>query len=123
MLAPINRIIVFVGDVQRCVDFYRDTFDLAPVPGSHDPAVWQEMETGGCRIAFHKAYGPDGPIDNPTGGPNIPHKVVFRAEDVPAMREELIRRGAPMGELQRSGDVSHCDGHDPEGHRFQISSG
>ena len=38
------------------------------------------------------------------------------------MREELLRRGAPMQEVETFGGLVVCDGWDPEGHRFQISN-
>jgi predicted enzyme related to lactoylglutathione lyase len=122
MLAAMNRVILFVGDVERCANFYRDLFDLSPIESRRPSDEWCELDAGGCRLAFHKAYGPDGPVDGPTGGPNNPHKIVFYAEDVPAMREELIRRGAQMEDASIAGDLALCDGSDPEGHRFQISN-
>ena len=98
MLAPMNRVIVFVGDVEKCAGFFRDLFDLEPLESDHSPGVWLELDAGGCRLGFHKAYGPEDPIDEPTGGPGNPHK------------------------LETFGDLVVCDGWDPEGHRFQISN-
>ena len=92
----LSRVIIFVGDVQKCAAFYRDMFDLDPLPSEYPPEEWAELDAGGCRLAFHKAYGPEGPMDQPTGSPMNPHKIVFYAEDVAAMRGELIRRGAGM---------------------------
>ena len=122
MLAPMKRIILFVGDVEKCADFYRTLFELPVIESTHAPNQWCELDAGGCGLAFHKAHGPDGPIDGPTGGPGHPHKVTFYAEDVPAMRDELIRRGDEMGSINTFGDLMLCDGSDPEGHRFQISN-
>ena len=122
MLAPMKRVVIFVGDVEKCAGFFRDLFDLEPIESEDSPDVWLELDAGGCRLGFHKAYGPEGPIDTPTGGPGNPHKLVFYAEDVAAMREELVRRGAPMQEVETFDDLVVCDGWDPEGHRFQISN-
>ena len=122
MLAQMNRVVIFVGDVEKCAGFFRDLFDLEPIESEYSPGVWLELDAGGCRLGFHKAYGPEGPIDTPTGGPGNPHKLVFYAEDVAAMREELVRRGAPMQEVETFDDLVVCDGWDPEGHRFQISN-
>ena len=122
MLAGVNRVIVFVGDVERCASFYRDMFQLEVVPNKHVSSEWMELDAGGCRLAFHQAYGPDGPIASPTGSPRNPHKIVFYAEDVTAMRDLLVRKGAQMNEIETFGDISLCDGQDPEGHRFQISN-
>ena len=122
MLAPLNRIIIFVGDVQKCADFFRDVFGFTAVPGDDDPAEWIELDTGGCRLAFHKARGGKGRIGFPTGGSRNPHKIVFFAENVAAVRELLVKRGAKMGKLHQFGKLILCDGDDPEGHKFQISN-
>ena len=122
MITPLNRVIIFVGDVQRCARFYIDTFGFTPIPSEHAAAEWMELDTGGCRLAFHKAHGPDGPIDSPTGGPMNPHKIVFFTENVEAARAEAMARGAPMGEVHKYGSLVMCDGPDPEAHVFQISN-
>jgi len=119
MLAPLNRVIIFVGDVQKCAAFYREIFDFKIVG---DPAAkdWLELDTGGCRLAFHQAHGPNGVIDGPTGSPMHPHKIVFYSEDVAATRAQLVSRGAVMGDVKSFGSLTMCDGRDPEGHAFQI---
>ena len=122
MLASMNRVIIFVGDVEKCAEFYRDTFGLPTVESTHAPDEWLELDAGGCRLAFHKAHGSAGPIDGPTGGPRDPHKIVFQADDVPATRAVLVARGAAMDAVQNFGDLMLCDGADPEGHRFQIAN-
>lgn len=118
----LRRVILFVGDVARCVEFYKRAFDLVEAPGEQPSSVWAELEAGGCRIAFHQAFGAEGPLTEATGGPMNPHKLVFYAADVPAAREELLRRGVEMDEVRAFGDLQLCDGLDVEGHRFQISS-
>ena len=50
--------------------------------------------------------------------PMNPHKLVFFADEVPAMREELVRRGAGMDDVKVFGDLVLCDRQDPEGHQF-----
>ena len=66
MPMPLNRVIIFCGDVGRCAHFFRDAFGFAVVRSERPSKDWLELETGGCRLAFHKARGPDGPIDEPT---------------------------------------------------------
>jgi catechol 2,3-dioxygenase-like lactoylglutathione lyase family enzyme len=60
MPTPLNRVIIFVADVRKCADFYRHVFGFKTVPGGDEG--WQELDTGGCRLAFHKAHGPNGTI-------------------------------------------------------------
>jgi glyoxalase/bleomycin resistance protein/dioxygenase superfamily protein len=69
MIAPLNRIIIFAGDVQKCAGFFRDAFGFTVVPSDDPPSEWLELETGGCRLAFHQAHGPKGRTMSPTGGP------------------------------------------------------
>lgn len=121
MLSPLYRVIIFVSDVQKCAAFYKRFFGLAPLETA-EPTEWQEMDAGGVRLAFHRAYGPSGPIKKATGDSMHPHKIVFYAEDVEAKRTELVIGRIPMGKIMRSGDLVMCDGSDPEGHRFQISN-
>jgi predicted enzyme related to lactoylglutathione lyase len=122
MATPLNRIIIFVGDVEKCAAFYRDAFGFVALPGNESPSEWIELDTGGCRLAFHKARGPGGPIESPTGGPNNPHKIVFQADDVAAERAKLVSRGVTMGKVHQFGSLTLCDGRDPEGHVFQLSN-
>lgn len=119
---PLNRIIIFVADVEKCARFYADVFGFTPVTSDQPPTEWIELDTGGCRLAFHKARGTRGPVDSPTGGPMNPHKIVFHAEDVQATRAALIARGVAMGKVHQFGALTFCDGKDPEGHVFQISN-
>ena len=81
-----------------------------------------ELDAGGCRLAFHQAYGPDGPTTGPTGSPRNPHKIVFHAENVEAMRDHLLSRGVQMDEIETFGDLSQCDGIPKDtGSRFPIA--
>jgi catechol 2,3-dioxygenase-like lactoylglutathione lyase family enzyme len=117
-MVPLARIIIFVADVPRMAAFYREHFGLRPIPSPWPADEWQELDAGGCGIAFHRAHGAGGP----TGSPDNPHKLAFACEDVAARRAALVACGVPMDELQTFGDVTLCDGSDPEGHRFQITN-
>src|SRR5262252_1933187 len=119
-LTPLKRVIIFVRDVRTCAQFYIDVFGFTIVPGGEldDPDEWIELETGGCRLAMHKAHGGKGP----TGGKMNPHKIVFYAEDAEAARAGVIERGAKMGKVHKYGSLVFSDGKDPEGHVFQISN-
>lgn len=122
MVGPLHRVIIFVADVQKCAAFYRDAFGFAALPSDEDPTGWIELETGGCRLAFHKSRGSGSATNARTRGRMNPHKIVFFARDVAAARSALVARGAKMGKLYKSGSLSLCDGADPEGHVFQISN-
>jgi len=63
-------------------------------------------------IALHS-----GPASPGRKGP----KIVFHAEDVTAMRERLVARGARFGKV-RQGQFCLCDGKDPDGNPIQLSN-
>jgi catechol 2,3-dioxygenase-like lactoylglutathione lyase family enzyme len=117
MNTPLRRVIIFVQDVQACAQFYVDIFGFTRIEAD-DPPSWQELETGGCRLAFHKVRG----FDGPTGSEDHPHKIVFFTDDVASMRSRAIAHGAEMGKVKTFGALTMCDGRDIEGHVFQLSN-
>jgi predicted enzyme related to lactoylglutathione lyase len=122
MIAPVNRIIVFVANVEVSAAFFEHAFELNRVQETYTAGQWLELQAGGCKLAFHKAYGKEGPIDEPTGGPDHPFKIVFYAENIPEMKKKLERKGVRMGEIKQFGNLALCDGVGPENHPFQISN-
>jgi catechol 2,3-dioxygenase-like lactoylglutathione lyase family enzyme len=114
MKLQIQRIILFVQDVSRVGAFYRDVLGLPVKISPDDPKAWLEFETGACSITLH-----DGGV--PSAGRRQP-KIVFYAEDVTQVRAELIARGAKLGPVQEACEFQFCDGKDPEGNPYSISS-
>jgi len=90
--------------------FYRDVLELERV--AEEPG-WIEFWAGDCNIALHKGSS--------AVGRRSP-KLVFCAADVAAVRASLIRRGARMGRLAAGRRIDMCDGKDPDGNPFSISS-
>jgi len=109
----LSRIIIFTPDVDRLVAFYRNAFALGDigVPNSD----WAELDAGGCSVAFHK-------LDESSTARDGWIKVVFGAADVAAEKERLQGLGIEMTDVISFGDVQLCDGRDPDGNWFQISS-
>ena len=115
MQATLSRVMLFVQDVPALAAFYRDTFGCEPI--GEITAGWAELRAGGCNIALHQA-GSRKP--HPGGGSNC--KLVFGSRDVASARAELESRGVAMGPIHSFDGIQICDGSDPEGNRFQISS-
>ncbi|MEP6789246.1 MAG: VOC family protein [Acidobacteriota bacterium] len=110
----LSRVIIFTGDVRRMVDFYTSTFGLTMI-GEFDDG-WTEVDTGSCSIAFHKlGFEVDGTTDDGV-------KLVFGTKDVAAEKLRLESLGIEMTEIYKWNNIEFCDGNDPDGHRFQISS-
>ena len=113
------EVILYVQDMGAQVSFYRDKLGLQvkePQGESDWSGVhWVELDTGSCTLALHaggnRRLGDDAP------------KIVFRVSDLPAARQELARRGVPMGQVRSPAPgVQVSDGVDPEGNRFSIES-
>jgi len=104
------RVILFTGQLDAMSEFYGQVLGLKQVTNEKG---WREFAAGEARIALHS-----GPASPGRKGP----KIVFYAEDVAAMRRQLVERGAKFGKV-REGDVFHlCDGKDPDGNPIQLSN-
>ena len=111
MLAmKIARVILFTGQMETMSKFYGEVLGLKQISQEKG---WQEFAAGGVGIALHS-----GPSSPGRKGP----KIVFHADDVAALRESLVARGAKFGKV-RQGDVfCLCDGKDPDGNPIQLSN-
>ncbi|MBV9217266.1 MAG: VOC family protein [Acidobacteria bacterium] len=112
----LDRVIIFTGDVRRMVDFYAAAFGMTMI-GEFNPE-WTEMASGRSNIAFHK-FGSKGEARD-RGDDGI--KLVFGTTDVPGEKARLESLGIEMTKIFTFGDIQMCDGSDPDGRRFQISS-
>jgi len=116
----LNRIIIFVANVEKCAKFYQDIFGFTVKPGS--TPEWVELDTGGCVLALHQARKNGAKTSTRTGSAANPHKIVFSTKDVAKTREDLIAKGVKMGSIMKFEKLVFCDGTDPEGHKFQVSN-
>ena len=110
MQFDMRRVILFTPNVERLSRFYEDVLGLKPV-GKEEG--WRDFAAGACNIALHAGR----PV---ASAPQT--KLVFFARDVAAARASLVKRGAKMGKIASTASFDMCDGRDPDGNRFQISS-
>jgi len=111
--------IVFVEDVERMQAFYQATLGLPVITA--EPG-WVQLDAGGVIFALH-AIKP---------GPKLPEpppervdsciKLCFHVDDVDTARAALVGSGVRMREVHRYAGVAFCDGIDPEGNVFQITT-
>jgi predicted enzyme related to lactoylglutathione lyase len=106
----LKRIILFTPNISRLTGFYRDVLGLRL---RVDEPNYKEFDAGGCGIALHNGTSRVGAR---------PPKLSFAAEDIVAARAALIARGAKLGEVKSGGGLSRCEGKDPDGNPFQLSS-
>lgn len=113
------EVILYVEDMAGMVAFYRDVLGLAV---KHPTGVtnygqehWVTFETGGCTLALHS-----GGRARASGEGS---EIVFLVDDILAAREELVARGAAMGEVVMAAPgLAVCGGRDPEGNRFAVEA-
>lgn len=121
MKAEVSRIILFVDDIDAMSAFYGGVLGLDKLPG--DDIGFVCFAAGRCEICLHAL-----PEQYPSEGGEYPKredtylKFVFRSDDVERDRKYLIENGLRMNEIVRYGEIDLCDGADPEGNMFQISS-
>jgi predicted enzyme related to lactoylglutathione lyase len=120
MAAALGRIILYVQDVERLSEFYRQAF--AFVLAQHIEGEWAVLDAGACELALLKA-GPAyrGPVG--AGGENNNAKIVFAIDEpIETMRERLVSRGVDMSAIKSYPGLTGplCDGRDPEGNVFQL---
>lgn len=121
MKAELSRIILFVDDVAAMTAFYRDALGLTPLDGATDG--WACLAAGDGEVCLHAIpaqYREENPDYAKREDSYV--KFAFRSADVEKDRDELVAKGARMNEIVRFGELTFCDGADPEGNIFQICS-
>lgn len=118
----LNRIILYVQDVQRLTDFYRDILGLSIVESI--PEEWTVFQAGECQLALHCVGKPYRVADTASWRVHSNAKLVMTVRsELEPLRERLIAAGVPMGEIKAYPGFSGplCDGTDPEGNVFQLA--
>lgn len=114
MNGNITRIILFVKDVPKVSEFYREILGMKVI-GKVDPE-WTELNGGGCNLALHKAH------KTYLRKVASPAKIVFETKDVAKTKRLIEKRKCKMGKIISFDGIKFCDGEDPEGNKFQISN-
>lgn len=118
MTASLNRVILFVHDVNSQKQFYQTVFGFAIVEEIENE--WLVFTTGAAELALHKTGQQYAGINKFKTESNV--KLVFETEDdMFKLRDSLIDKNVPMGDVKYF-DINYllCDGADPEGNVFQL---
>ena len=121
MNVSLNRIILYVRNVQVLTTFYRDAFGLPVVEEIEDE--WAVLRAGQCELALHRV-GRAFRSDPRSPGSSSNAKLVMAVDaDLTALRQKLIANGVAMGEITSYAGFTGplCDGTDPEGNVFQLA--
>ena len=119
LLGPIVEVIVYVRDMQKQVEFYRDQLGLEiTFPqglNTYNDEMWVTFNTGPCVLALHGgAQGDPGTRSA---------RIVFHVENIVEAKDTLNARGVTTGDIRVAAPgIEVCDGTDPEGNKFSIES-
>ena len=108
----IEVIYLYVRDLQRSLDFYRDVgipLEICPYDAS-----WAEARLAGVRFALHEAHEGAEPRS-----PNSV-RVSLRVDDVGAEAERLRAAGVEVGEVRREWWGTVCELRDPDGYELNL---
>ncbi|MFQ5950871.1 MAG: VOC family protein [Candidatus Geothermarchaeales archaeon] len=124
MSVRLTPIIIFVRRFERCLEFYREVFDLTPVRiyrGKEHPP-WAEFQVGDIRLALHGGYRG---VQHEQGRPVALH---FEVKDIRKTVEKINRYGGQVKEPPRKLDfrpvelmiVYDATFADPDGNEFEV---
>jgi catechol 2,3-dioxygenase-like lactoylglutathione lyase family enzyme len=118
-------VMIYVKDFPKMKDLYSEMLGSQPINREWTD-TWAEFDAGGARFALHAipaeiAQGIE-VSSPPKPRERNPIKLVFRVEDVRAERARLESLGITMLNRQWQNPDESCEGIDPEGNVFQISS-
>ena len=91
-LSKVSYVILFVRDVHKALEFYRDKLGMQVKSTS---TGWAELDGGGVTIALH--HHENGPTKRAEGMPQI----VFEVDDITETYETLKSRGVSFLETPR----------------------
>lgn len=122
MKISLKRIILYVQDVNRLKEFYRDMLGLKIV--EEIDGEWAVLQAGVGELALHRVGKPYRVEDTKSWRVKSNGKLVFDIENnIEKLREDLIVKGVSMGNIKSFDGFNYllCDGEDPEGNVFQLS--
>ena len=118
----LSQVILFVHDVARMQAFYAQ-LGLTRVDGDAASGFLRLADaTGGAVLALHATTAIGPPAKPPVARVDTALKPCFHVDDLEAARAALIAQGAQMRDVHRYDNVMFCDGVDPEGNIFQLTT-
>ncbi len=118
----LERVILFVQDVEKLARFYGDVFGLPVVEKIE--GEWAVLRAGSCELALHRVGEPWRVEEGEDRQAVSNAKLVFRVRgDLARLRAALIAKGVAMQPIKSYLPLTGplCDGHDPEGNVFQLA--
>lgn len=122
MRVVMNRVILYVQDVERLTTFYREMFGLPVVEEIR--GEWTVLAAGPCQLALHRVGRAYRVADPASWQVETNIKRVITVDcPLAELRAELKAKGVAMGKIKSYPPLTSllCDGKDPEGNVFQLA--
>ena len=115
MRASLNRILLYVRDVERACAFYQRYFGFTATRDNDDRIVELTSPHGGAILMLH-------PAAKGVKAGQATVKLVFDVEDVEAFKARCADEGLMFGATHRADGYSFANAKDPDGNSVSISS-
>lgn len=112
---PINRIVLYAGDVEATVAFYEKHFGFKASRQAGDRIVELVSRDGGANLMIHQA------AKGQRSGQSIV-KLVFDVEDVEAFCASRAKAGLEFGAIHRADGYVFANARDPGKNPISVSS-
>jgi catechol-2,3-dioxygenase len=122
MRVVLNRVILYVQDVDRLATFYQQVLGLPVV--EEIKGEWSVLDAGPCQLALHRVGRAYRVADPSSWQVESNAKLVMKVDrPLAEVRAELTAKGVPMGKIKSYPPLTGplCDGRDPEGNVFQLA--
>lgn len=111
--------IVFVSDMKRSVEFYRDVLEL---PLKFETSHWTEFATDGATLALHKSEAPESAKDDPHMLPSGRCRPGLAVPDLDEFHRRMVERNVPCVQEPKEVFGSRIAQYlDPDGLAISVS--
>ncbi|MBD1553429.1 VOC family protein [Pseudomonas sp. C2L12B] len=111
----LNRIMLYVRNVQTTCEFYERYFGFVSTLDASDRVVELKSPQGGAMLMVHPAAK-----SVKTGQVTV--KLVFDIEDVDGFKDECRAQGLTFGATHQANGYRFANAKDPDGNSISISS-
>ena len=121
MTVRINYSIIFVSDMSRSVEFYRD---VVGIPLKFESPGWTEFVTDGATLALHKCDAPKPDAETPGAEHAGQCRAGFQVPNLDSFHERMIKHNVPcVQDPTETFGVRIAQYVDPDGLVFSVSGG
>jgi lactoylglutathione lyase len=114
----VSYAIIFVGDMQRAVSFYRDIIGL---PMKFQSPGWTEFSIEGASLVLHASKGSDSMKDDPLRVPSGRCRPGLSVPDIDEFHKRMLRNKCTVHSGAEGGLWRPCGPYmDPDGLTFSV---